>query len=80
MAEDFDDYMDEVGSDLLDNDKLDADLKRSLQDANDGYTYTMGRDEDGLFMQCNKCGRKAPIMERPFPHKYACPMRDRIID
>ncbi len=58
----------------------DAALKRSIQDANDGFTYTGGRDEDGLFMKCNKCGRKAPVFERPFPHKYECPMKDQIKD
>jgi hypothetical protein len=61
-----------------------AKIKQSMQDANDGFTYTMLADEDGLEkdedgslswrVQCNKCGRIGNMMEKPFPHKFDCEM------
>lgn len=53
-----------------------AKIKRGIQEANMGLTYTMVKSEDGDFtFKCNKCGRVAAIHERPFPHKLNCPMR-----
>lgn len=57
-------------------------LKRSIQDCNDGFTYEMlfGDDHKPWDTRCNKCKREGNMMERPFPHKLNCPMRDRIKD
>jgi len=55
-----------------------AKIKRSIQEANMGLTYTMLFDErEGheWDMQCNPCGRIGSMMEKPFPHKFDCPMR-----
>jgi hypothetical protein len=49
-----------------------------MQDSNDGLTYEMVRDKDGHLtwdLKCGKCGRVGNFHERPFPHKYDCPMR-----
>ena len=55
---------------------LEAELKQSIQDCNDGFTYEMLPDEgEGWRFKCNKCDRVADIHERPFPHKLNCPMR-----
>lgn len=58
--------------------ELEARLKRSIQDCNDGLTYTMLTGEDGhltMEIQCNPCGRVGTLGERPFPHKLNCPMK-----
>jgi hypothetical protein len=55
-----------------------AKIKRAMQEANDGLTYTMLFDErEGhkWDMKCNPCGRVGNLMEKPFPHKLNCPMR-----
>jgi hypothetical protein len=62
-----------------------AKIKQGMQEANMGLTYTMLNDEDGLEkdengdltwrVECNKCGRIGSMMEKPFPHKFDCPMR-----
>jgi hypothetical protein len=51
-----------------------ASLKRSMQDANDGLTYTLIPGSEMKF-RCNPCGREANIDEIPFPHKLNCPMK-----
>ena len=74
----------------FDNDEFDlspetiAELERSIQDCNDGFTYTMLNDENGLEkdkdgnltwrVQCNKCNRIGNMMEKPFPHRFDCEM------
>lgn len=80
MAEDFDEFMDEEyeGFDFDDFDE--AELKRRMQDANDGFTFTMTMLDGEHAFKCNKCGRTAPLHERPFPHKLNCPMKDRVKD
>jgi hypothetical protein len=92
MAEDFDDFNDEEyeGSndslddfrDELDDPEFQAELKRRMQDCNDGFTYELLFDEDDehIKMKCNKCGRIGVLGERPFPHKLECPMKDRVED
>jgi hypothetical protein len=58
-----------------------ASIERAMQDMNDGFGYEWLTDEPGLMVfKCLKCGRTAELHERPFPHKYDCPMRDRIKD
>ncbi len=55
-----------------------ASLRRSMQEANDGLTYEMMRDEEGNLtwdLKCGKCGRVGGFRERPFPHKLNCVMR-----
>lgn len=68
--------------DEFDFDIDEAEIKRSIQDCNDGFTYTMlfGDDHERWDMKCNKCGRVGSLMERPFPHKLNCPMKGRIKD
>lgn len=56
-----------------------ADIKRSIQDANEGFTYEMIPGEHWEF-KCNKCGRQANFHEKPFPHKFNCPMKRRYPD
>lgn len=55
-----------------------AEIKRSIQDCNDGLTYLMLTDEDGNLtwdLQCEKCKRVGNFFkDRPFPHKLNCPM------
>lgn len=61
-----------------------AKIKQSMQDANDGFTYTMLNDDEGIEkdadggftwrVQCNKCDRIGSMMDKPFPHKYDCEM------
>lgn len=72
---DWDDEFDDEDYELS-PDEL-ADIKRSVQDIDAGYFYTSSRcEEDGTWIiECNKCKRKAPMLERPFPHKLYCPMR-----
>jgi hypothetical protein len=74
MSEDFEDGDWEEDFELSPEDI--ASIKRGIQEANDGLTYTMLKTEDGSFaFKCNKCGRSAELHERPFPHKLNCPMR-----
>ena len=64
-----------------------AEIERSIQDCNDGFTYTMINDDDGLEkdedgnltwrVRCDKCGRIGNMMEKPFPHKFDCEMKKR---
>ena len=54
-----------------------ATIKRAVQDANDGLTYTLITGSS-LRFRCNPCGREADIDERPFPHKLNCPMKKSI--
>lgn len=58
--------------------ELEAQFHRSMQDINDGLFYTMLVDEEFKAtreMQCNKCKRIGGWLERPFPHKFECPLR-----
>jgi hypothetical protein len=56
-------------------------IERAMQDMNDGFGYEWLTEADGdMGFKCLKCGRTADIHQRPFPHKYDCPMRDRIKD
>ena len=83
MAIDWDDYMDEEWTDgeddWGDDDEFSpeeiAQIKRAQQDANMGYTYTSVYIDGEHHFKCNKCGRSAPLRERPFPHKLNCPLR-----
>ena len=80
MAEDWEDFEDEDEWD--DDDELSpedlADIKREEQDANMGFGYETVFDEvDGVKLRCMKCKRMAGLGERPFPHKFDCPMRAR---
>jgi hypothetical protein len=78
MAEEYED--DEFWDDELSPEDI-ADLKRSLQDANMGFTFTTVTMENGGWgFKCNKCKRIAEIRERPFPHKFDCPMRTTVKD
>ena len=53
-----------------------AKIKRSIQEANMGFTYEMLKTDDNRFVfKCNKCGRSADIGEKPFPHRFDCPMK-----
>jgi len=53
-----------------------AKIKRSIQEANMGFTYEMLKTDDGKYVfKCNKCGRQAEVRERPFPHRFDCPMK-----
>ena len=86
MAIDFDDYMDEQyfedgdPSDLDDEDfefteEEIAEIRRAEQDANMGFTFTHTYVDGKSVLKCDKCGRTAEFGERPFPHKYNCPMK-----
>jgi predicted metal-binding protein len=86
MAEDFDDYMDEDLDDFdddFDEDDFDeefteedlAEIKRAEQDINMGFTYTHMFVDGKSCLKCDKCGRTAKFGERPFPHRFDCPMR-----
>lgn len=56
-------------------------IERAMQDMNDGFGYRLLTETEGeMVFKCLKCGREAAIHERPFPHKYDCPMKDRIKD
>jgi hypothetical protein len=58
-----------------------AELKRARQEAAMGLTYTMITEDDRLGnLQCNQCRRVGRFLERPFPHKFACPMREKVKD
>lgn len=82
MVNDFDD--EEFDEDFDDEEFDDADLtedeiaeiKRAEQDINMGFTFTSFHDENGKWcLKCDKCQRTAEVGERPFPHKYDCPMK-----
>lgn len=81
MADDFDDFMDEEwdGDDGWDPTEAElAEIERAMQDLRDGFGYEWLSDEEGgmgMMFKCMKCGRKADMTERPFPHKLDCPMR-----
>jgi hypothetical protein len=83
MAEDFDDYMDERDPDDdfsdLDFDEFTeeeiAEIRRAEQDANMGFTYEHTYVDGKSCLKCNKCGRTAEIYDRPFPHRFDCPMK-----
>lgn len=57
-----------------------AQIKRAMQDANDGFTYRMLNPGVDWSCECNKCGRVGDLLEKPFPHKLDCEMRARIKD
>lgn len=81
-----DDYLNEFDDDFEGNfgdldDEFSPDqiakIKRAMQDCNDGFTYEMLKTDDNSFaFKCNKCGRSAGIQERPFPHRFDCPMKN----
>lgn len=71
--------MPEFDEDDIDPETM-ASIERAMQDLNDGFGYEMLNDGDGFTFKCLKCARVADINERPFPHRYDCPMRDRIKD
>lgn len=83
MAEDFDEYMDEewedegdFGDDWEPTEAEIRQIENAMQDMNDGFGYEWLTDEEGdMVFKCLKCGRKAELHERPFPHKLDCPMR-----
>jgi predicted metal-binding protein len=83
MAEDFDDYMDEEYFEDGDDFDLDdefteeeiAEIRRAEQDANMGFTYTHTYVDGKSCLKCNKCGRTAEFGDRPFPHRFDCPMK-----
>jgi len=53
-----------------------AKIKRGIQEANMGFTYEMLKTDDGEYVfKCNKCGRQAEVREKPFPHRFDCPMK-----
>jgi hypothetical protein len=71
MAKDFDYDDDDFSPEEI------AKIKRGMQEANMGYTYEMLKTDDGSFaFKCNKCGRSAEIHEKPFPHRFNCPMKN----
>jgi hypothetical protein len=78
MASDFEDFEDECDFDD-ENDELTpeeiAEIKRGDQDVMMGFAYEMVDGEEGLAFKCGKCGRIASIREKPFPHKFDCPMK-----
>lgn len=53
-----------------------AKIKRSIQEANMGFTFEMLHTEEGYFFKCNKCGRQGAFHEKPFPHRFDCPMKN----
>lgn len=79
MAEDFeDDDLDwgEDGEGWNPSEEEIAAIERAMQDMRDGFGYEWLTDEEGdMVFKCLKCGRKADLHERPFPHKFDCPMR-----
>jgi hypothetical protein len=53
-----------------------AKIRRGIQEANMGFTYEMLKTDDGCYVfKCNKCNRSAGIGEKPFPHRFNCPMK-----
>jgi hypothetical protein len=61
-----------------DDPNLEAELKARMDECDAGYFYTMLEDEEGHLtfnFECNKCKKVAHLRERPFPHKWNCPMR-----
>ena len=81
MADDWDDYMDEGYEEEDSFPDLEltpediAELKRRQQDANMGFTYGYVEIDGKFGFRCNKCGRVAGGYEKPFPHKFNCPMK-----
>jgi hypothetical protein len=76
MADDFEDFEDWDGDDWEPTDEEIREIERAMQDMRDGFGYEWLSDEDGdMVFKCMKCGRKADLHERPFPHKLDCPMR-----
>ena len=73
---DFDDeFTYEGGCDELTPEEV-ARIERGIQEVRMGFTYQMLKTEDGSYVfKCNKCDRTAEIDERPFPHKFNCPMK-----
>lgn len=60
-----------------------AEIKRGIQDIRMGYGYEMLKTDGRYYFKCLKCGRTADMDLRrneTFPHKFDCPMRDRIKD
>lgn len=58
-----------------------ASIERAIQDMNDGFGYEMLQDDNPAWtFKCLKCGRTAELRERPFPHKFDCPMKWKIKD
>ena len=54
-----------------DEEDLKRQIKEAQQSVNDGFFYTFIDGE----LKCNKCGRFGILRERPFPHRYDCPMK-----
>jgi hypothetical protein len=76
MSDEFQD--DEFDPSDLMSEKTIAAIKRSMQEANMGHTYTMlfdKREGHEWDVQCNPCGRIGNMLEKPFPHKFDCVMR-----
>jgi hypothetical protein len=72
---DWDENDDTFDEDELSPEEI-AEIKRGMQDAMMGFAYEMIDGEDGSFaFKCGKCSRVASIHERPFPHKFDCPMK-----
>jgi len=75
MPDDFDE-IDDYNFELTP--EIEAELDRAIQDMNDGFSYLMLEGKDGKLgneIKCNKCGRVGKLLEKPFPHKFNCPMR-----
>jgi hypothetical protein len=73
-----DDLVNDLNGDDLDDEFTDeeiAEIKRAEQDANMGFTYTHTYIDGKSALKCNKCGRTAELGDRPFPHRFDCPMR-----
>jgi len=78
MADDFEDFDPDTWEPTEEEIRS---IENAMQDMNDGFGYEWLTEEPGLMVfKCLKCGRTAELHERPFPHKYDCPMRDRIKD
>lgn len=78
----FDDFEEQNPDDdfELDEETIKS-IKQAMQDMNDGFGYEWLTDEPGdMVFKCLKCGRTADIHQRPFPHKYNCPMKDHVKD
>jgi hypothetical protein len=59
--------------------EFEAELRARMQEADEGFYYTSLVDEKGQSLhkfECNKCKRIGDILERPFPHRYDCPMKN----
>ena len=73
FANDFDDDLDDDFDEFTPEEI--AEIKRAEQDANMGFTFEHVYIAGKSCLKCNKCKRTAEIYERPFPHRFDCPMK-----